>query len=78
MTNGKNGFSQAMQEAVSKLKNELEKQGLSVKAFAEKAGVGRPYLHRVLTGQQDPSVGWLEKVFHALGIDLKINFKKSA
>lgn len=77
-TNHGNGFSSAMQDAIARLKKELDKQKISTVALAEKAKVGRPYLSRVLTGKQDPSVDWLEKVFAALGIEMKINFRKSA
>lgn len=53
---------------------EMERQGITYSELARSAGVGRPYLYRVLAKEQTPSFEWAEKVATILRI--QISFKK--
>lgn len=57
-----------VEEFIEQVEAEVERQGISLSELARRAGCGRPYLHRVLTRQQSPSLEWAEKVAEALGL----------
>ncbi len=57
-------------EFIEILEQEMEAQGMSIRELARLAKVGRPYLHRVLAGQQVPSVGWALRVADVLGVEI--------
>ncbi len=48
---------------------------MTISELAEEAGVGRPYLHRVLAGEHTPTIEWMEKVGKRLGISIKVTVK---
>lgn len=63
-------------EFIDQVQREIELQGVSLSELARRAGCGRPYLYRVLTRQQSPSLEWAEKVADALGLEFTL--QKSA
>ncbi len=64
-----------MDDFVAKLRKRLDEKGMSLHELAEKAGVGRPYLHRVLKGDQSPTIDWMVKVGRIVGISIKVVVK---
>ena len=65
-----------MQDLITTLRTEMERQGVSISALASQAGVGRPYLHRVLAGEQTPNVEWVQKVLDVLNCRITFAEKK--
>lgn len=61
-----------VEDFVNKLRSQMEKKGMSIAELARVAGIGRPYLHRVLSGEQQPSFEWAEKVGGIVGIKIKL------
>ena len=47
---------------------EMQRQGLTMTELARRAECGRPYLYRVLSREQSPSLEWAEKVAAVLGL----------
>lgn len=64
-----------MDEFIRIARAEIERQGLNLSEVARNAECGRPYLHRVLSGEQSPSLEWVEKISKVLGISVR--FEKS-
>jgi predicted transcriptional regulator len=62
----------ALTEFVKKVRQKLEEKDMSLYTLAEAAHVGRPYLHRVLAGQQTPTIEWMERVGNVLDIQIKV------
>lgn len=62
----------AMSDFVATVRKKLADKDMSLYALADEAGVGRPYLHRVLAGKQVPTIEWMEKVGRVLGIKIKV------
>jgi len=67
-----------MDAAITIIKDEMKSRGLSMTAMAQLIGCGRPYLYRVLSGEQAPTMEWIENAMNKLGIRIEINFEKSA
>ena len=65
----------ALDDFVAKVRERLAKKGMSLYTLAHEAGVGRPYLHRVLAGEQTPTIEWMEKVGKVLGITIRVVVK---
>lgn len=59
-----------MDDFIKLVESEMVAQEISLSELARMAAVGRPYLHRVLSKEQVPSVEWVEKVAGVLGINL--------
>ncbi len=55
-------------EQIRKFRN---RYGLSQEALAKRAGIGRVTLARIELGIQDPTVGTLERLARALGVELR-------
>jgi transcriptional regulator with XRE-family HTH domain len=49
----------------------MDQLGWSISELAKKAKVSRPYLSRVLSGQQQPSLDRAEKIGKPLGLKVK-------
>ncbi len=64
-----------MSSFVSEVRKRLAHRGMTISELAEEAGVGRPYLHRVLAGEHTPTIEWMEKVGKRLGISIKVTVK---
>ena len=47
-----------------------EERGISLNKLADFAGVGRRHLFAVLSGENDPTLGWTGRVANALEVDL--------
>lgn len=62
----------ALDDFVVKVREKLAEKKMSLYTLAEEAGVGRPYLHRVLAGTHTPTIEWMEKVGKVLGIKIKV------
>lgn len=58
-------------EFVKALKRRMDETGTSPTDLAKKAEVGRPYLYRVLSGEQSPSLDWAAKVGRAIGLKIR-------
>ena len=58
------------------VKTEIDRTHMSMSELARVAECGRPYLHRVLSGEQSPSLEWVEKISRALGI--RVRFEKTS
>lgn len=58
----------AVEEFINKLRGRMTAMGMSPVQLAEKAGVGYPYLYRVLKGEQTPSLDWAAKVGGKVGL----------
>ena len=66
------GEGSALEDFVTKVREKLDEKGMSLYTLAELAGVGRPYLHRVLAGEHTPTIEWMKKVGKVLGIKIKV------
>lgn len=60
----------AVEEFIEQVRARLVETGMSISELARNAGVGRPYLHRVLSGEQVPSLTNAEAVANALGLKI--------
>ncbi|MCH7751069.1 MAG: helix-turn-helix transcriptional regulator [Planctomycetes bacterium] len=65
----------AVSTFVAEIRKRLAAKGMTISELAEEAEVGRPYVHRVLAGEQTPTVEWMEKVGKILGISIKVTVK---
>ena len=50
----------------------IKSQGISVSEVARRAGISRPYLHRLLAAQHDPTLDVAERIAKVLGMSLKL------
>jgi transcriptional regulator with XRE-family HTH domain len=48
----------------------MKDRGLSLRAAAELAGMGYPFLHRIVSGKSNPSIDVADKLADALGVSL--------
>jgi transcriptional regulator with XRE-family HTH domain len=64
-----------MAEFCDLLRQRMAAKGLSVSELCRDAGVGRQYLHRVLNGEQEPTVSWMQKVGKEVGIRVKLTLR---
>ncbi|RKH62668.1 XRE family transcriptional regulator [Corallococcus aberystwythensis] len=55
-----------------------EKQGLSQTELAERAGTKQPAIARLESGRVVPRLDLLQKIAHALGMQLELRFVKSS
>jgi DNA-binding phage protein len=69
----------AVVEFVAKVRQALKRKGWTITQLAKEAGVGRPYLHRVLSGEQEPSIKKASQIATPLGLTIRTvtNRKKS-
>jgi DNA-binding phage protein len=58
-------------EYVRKLKRRMQETGITPTQLARKAKVGRPYLYRVLSGEQTPSFEWAARVGRHVGLKIQ-------
>jgi DNA-binding phage protein len=61
----------AVDEYVKKLNRRMKETGITPTELARKAKVGRPYLYRVLSGEQTPSLDWAAKVGRHVGLKIQ-------
>lgn len=66
------GKQSAVEEFVSKLRDRMTKLDVKPMELAKVAGVGFPYLYRVLKGDQAPSLDWAAKVGRHVGLEIKV------
>jgi transcriptional regulator with XRE-family HTH domain len=57
-----------IERMAAKLKAIRERRKLTQEQLAEKAGISRPYLARLETAKQDPTLSTIEKLAKALGV----------
>lgn len=57
------------------LTKRMEERQISISQLSRDAQVGRQYLHRVLSGEQIPTVDWMEKVGKQVGIRVKLTVR---
>ncbi len=69
----------AVDDFVDKLAARMKTLGISPRGLAEMAGVGFPYLYRVLKGEQTPSLEWAAKVGGCVDLEIRtVRTRKSA
>jgi predicted transcriptional regulator len=64
-----------MADFCDKLRERMDAKGLTPSELAAKAGVGMPYLYRVLKGEHVPTVDWMQKVGKHVGISVRLVVK---
>lgn len=52
------------------IRKELDRRQMSARELAKVTGSSQPYVSRVLNGQKNPSLEWVEKVTEALGLSV--------
>lgn len=57
------------------LRKRMTERGISISELSREAKVGRQYLHRVLNGEQVPTVDWMEAVGKEVGIRVKLTVR---
>lgn len=62
----------AVSTFVAEIRKRLTARDMTISELAVLAEVGRPYIHRVLAGEQTPTIEWMEKVGKILGISVKV------
>lgn len=62
-----------VEEFLKIVENEMERQGITMSELARRAHCGRPYLYRVLGGEQIPTMEWAEKVAAVLQIQISFD-----
>jgi gp16 family phage-associated protein len=60
----------AVEEFIEQVRARLAETGMSISELARNAGVGRPYLHRILGGEQVPSLTNAEAIARVLGLKI--------
>lgn len=65
----------ALSDFVELVRKRIDRGDITISELATKAEVGRPYLHRVLSGDHVPTIDWMEKVGKVLGISIKVVVK---
>lgn len=68
----------AVEEFVTKLRARMNKLGIKPMQLAKEAGVGFPYLYRVLKGEQTPSLDWAAKVGAKVGLRIRTEVDRKA
>lgn len=61
-----------MDDFVKALKQRMDETGITHTELARKAKCGRPYLYRVLSRDQLPSLAWATKVCKHIGLRIRI------
>ena len=59
-----------MQELIELIEARMQEDDMTCQELANEAGVGCAYLYRVLSGEQTPTLRWIEKVAETLGIEI--------
>jgi len=59
-------------EFVAVVKREIDSQQITMVELSRKANVNRPYLYRVLSGDNKPTLEVAERIAKALGLSLKV------
>lgn len=59
------------QTFAARLQSAIEASGLSVQALAEKAGVSRQGIHKLISSGEDPKWSTVQKLADALGITVE-------
>ena len=54
----------------TRLREQLERRGVSIVELARRARTARSFVHAVLDGSKSPSLDWLARVAAALGVDV--------
>ena len=67
----------AVDEFVTKLRNRMDTLRMTPRELAKRAGVGFPYLYRVIKGEQTPSLDWAAKVGSEVGLQIRTITAKS-
>jgi transcriptional regulator with XRE-family HTH domain len=60
----------AVEEFIEQVNARLDQTGMSISELARTAQVGRPYLHRILSGEQVPSLTIAEAIANAIGLKI--------
>lgn len=71
----------AVEDFIRQLRRRMQATDTSVHQLAAAAGVGFPYLYRVLNGEQVPTLEWASRVARQVGLEIrtvKMREKRSA
>lgn len=61
-----------MRQFRDKIQQQITRQHLPVAEVARRAGIARPYLHRIIAGKQVPTLERAERLANAVGLAIKI------
>jgi transcriptional regulator with XRE-family HTH domain len=61
----------SVQQFLDAIKSAIESKGISITALAEKAELSRPYLSKVLSGHQEPSLDVADRIAKAVGLEVR-------
>lgn len=64
-------------ELIKEIIKERNAQNLTQKQFAEKVGIKQSNISRLESGNYNPSMDFLQKIAHALGKELYIEFREA-
>lgn len=60
-----------MREFILAVESQMKSKGVSVAKLAEKTGLSRPYIYRVLNGTCVPTLGVADNIARNLGLKIK-------
>jgi transcriptional regulator with XRE-family HTH domain len=63
--------SNIVEDFIQQVKTALNRTGMEVKTLADKSGVSRGYIHRLLAGEQNPSLEIAERIAAPLGLTVQ-------
>jgi len=61
-----------VQEFIYAVRDKIDSEGMSMVELSHRSGVARPYLYRVLSSEQTPSLEIAEKIAAALGLEFRV------
>jgi DNA-binding XRE family transcriptional regulator len=64
-------------EVVSQVINARNRQGLTQAQLAERTGIARSNISRLESGNYNPSLDFLQKIAHGLGLEVHVEFRTS-
>jgi len=58
-----------------RLRELIQRRGITMQGLAERAGTSRTYIHAVLNGKKAPTIDWLARMATALEVDVHVLLK---
>lgn len=75
MTRHRLGYNVAMDRFIAEIRQAMTDQNVSIAELARRLGTSRSCVHRVLLGQQIPTLHWLERLASQLNLEVTIHKK---
>ena len=60
----------AVEEFIAQVNARLKETGISISELSRRSHVARPYIHRILSGEQVPSITTAESLARVLGLKI--------